>query len=61
MTSSELIEQLSARLPMLAHQDLAQSVQAILEEIEVTLAREDRVEIENLAAFGGLPAILIRA
>lgn len=51
MTKSELIENLSEKLPHLAHKDVEFAVKMFLEQMSQALAKGDRIEIRGFGSF----------
>ncbi len=51
MTRSQLIEQLAAQNPHLAHREAERIVNAIFETIAAALARGERIELRGFGSF----------
>ena len=51
MTRSQLIEQLAAQNPHLAHREAERIVNAIFETIAAALAQGDRIELRGFGSF----------
>lgn len=51
MIKSELVQRIAERNPHLYQRDVENVVNAILDEITVTMARGDRVELRGFGAF----------
>ncbi len=51
MTRSDLIDRITARFPTLTHADVEAAVHLVLDELAVTLAEGDRVEIRGFGSF----------
>jgi integration host factor subunit beta len=52
MTRSEFIQALTSKFPALTAQDVELSVKHIFNEMSLTLAKHDRIEIRGFGSFG---------